>query len=178
MATFALHAPDRRLRPPQRSGSPLDELAAPDMLCMSESPLKDASFQLFRHFVRSHQPRSGQSARQMCSHGRSPAVTPPWPSDKHSSSPRYRRPMNPYLPGHSSLRRVIRAHKPHKPPKPSRTRSRGRGQRVAQRRRGGQAGAAEVGFSRRSIRQSALVPSDARTLGGLVELRIVHGDPR
>ena len=41
----------------------------------------------------------------------------------------------------------------------------------------GQAGAVGVGFLRRPIRRSASAPSDERTPGGFVELRIVHSDP-
>ena len=59
-----------------RLRSTLDGLPAPDMLCTADSPLKDASFQLFRYTVRPHQPRSGQSARHKLSDGRSPAATP------------------------------------------------------------------------------------------------------
>ena len=152
LATFALHAPDRRLRPPQPSGSPLDELAAPDMLCMSESPLKDASFQLFRHFVRTHQPRSGQSARQMCSHGRSPASRlhgrPINPAPHHDIAdprthtfPDTARRDALYEP--TNLTNLLRHHE-HSRAEGGRERNRGGEE--------GQAGAAEVGFLRRAIR--------------------------
>ena len=147
------------------------------MLGTADSPLQDASFQLFKYTVRPHQPRSGQSARHKLSDGRSPAATPqcsPINTTPHHviadprthTFPDTARRDALYEPTY--LTNLLRHHE------------HGRAEGGRERRRGGeegQAGAAEVGSSRRAIRRGGLVPSDTRTPGDLVELRIVLSDP-
>ena len=175
LATFALvHAPDRRLRPaPQPSG----RARSPRHAVYGGKPSQRRFFlAIHTRCTTTLAALKGQSARHIAHRVAHRQATPkcsPINTTPHHvitdprthTFPDTARRDALYEP--TNLTNLLRLHE------------HGGAEGGRERRRGGeegQAGAAEVGSSRRAIRRGGLVPSDERTSGGLVELQIVLSD--